>query len=71
MNKTDQLTDQKADELYGVLRALNPSANILSTKHSQVPLSEVLNTERFDLDKASQGAGWIKELNEEHVPETE
>lgn len=71
LNKTDQLTDDKADELHGVLRALNPSANILRTERSQVALGEVLDTGRFDLDKASQGAGWIKELNEEHVPETE
>lgn len=71
LNKADQLTTEKAEELHGVLRALNPSANILRTERSQVSLSEVLNTGRFDFDQASQGAGWIKELNEEHVPETE
>ena len=25
----------------------------------------------FDFETSSQGAGWLKELNEEHVPETE
>ena len=30
-----------------------------------------LNRKLFDFEKASQGAGWIKELNEEHIPETE
>ncbi|MED4697379.1 GTP-binding protein, partial [Peribacillus frigoritolerans] len=29
-----------------------------------------LNTHLFDFEEASQGAGWIKELNEEHIPET-
>ncbi|MBT2583245.1 GTP-binding protein [Planococcus sp. ISL-109] len=71
LNKTDQLHGEKADELQGVLRALNPSANILRTVRSQVALGDVLNTGRFDFEQASQGAGWIKELNEEHVPETE
>jgi G3E family GTPase len=30
-----------------------------------------LNTGLFNFEKASQGAGWIKELNNEHMPETE
>lgn len=34
-------------------------------------LREDLNTHLFDFEKASQSAGWIKELNEEHTPETE
>ncbi|MCY8611446.1 GTP-binding protein [Bacillus haynesii] len=36
-----------------------------------MPLSAILNTKSFDFEKASQSAGWIKELNEEHTPETE
>ncbi|MFD2209524.1 CobW family GTP-binding protein [Virgibacillus halophilus] len=32
---------------------------------------EILHTGLFDFEKASQSAGWIKELNEEHIPETE
>jgi G3E family GTPase len=34
-------------------------------------LSKILDTNLFDFDQASQGAGWLKELNEEHTPETE
>ncbi len=30
-----------------------------------------MNTKSFDFEKSSQSAGWIKELNEEHTPETE
>jgi G3E family GTPase len=36
-----------------------------------VPLKEVLNTGLFDFEKTSQSAGWIEELNKDHVPETE
>ncbi|MGG4488560.1 GTP-binding protein [Metabacillus idriensis] len=71
LNKTDLLEEEDVNELYGVLRKLNPDAKILKTAYSRVPLSEILNTNRFDFDKVSQSAGWIKELNEEHVPETE
>ncbi len=34
-------------------------------------LDKVLDTKLFNFEIASQGAGWIKELNEEHTPETE
>ncbi|MDG4656255.1 GTP-binding protein [Ectobacillus antri] len=71
LNKIDLLNKEDANELYNLLHKLNPEANIICTSYSKVSLHEVLNTNRFDFDKASQAAGWIKELNEEHVPETE
>lgn len=49
---------------------MNADARIIETNHSKVPLKDVLNTHLFDFEEASQGAGWIKELNEEHIPET-
>jgi G3E family GTPase len=36
-----------------------------------VPLSEVVNTLRFDFERARRAPGWLKELRGEHVPETE
>jgi G3E family GTPase len=71
LNKTDLLNEEDIDELYGVLRKLNPAAKVLKTAFSKVPLSEILNTKSFDFEEASQSAGWIKELNEAHTPETE
>ncbi len=57
-------------ELKAVLHKVNADARIIETNHSKVPLKDVLNTHLFDFEEASQGAGWIKELNEEHIPET-
>lgn len=71
LNKIDLLTKEDADELGAVIRKINPSANIIQTQFGKVELNEILNTNLFDFEKASQGAGWIKELNEEHIPETE
>jgi G3E family GTPase len=58
-------------ELEALLRKLNPEAKIIKTVKSEVELTSILNTGIFDFEKASQAAGWIKELNEEHTPETE
>ncbi|MDQ0999739.1 G3E family GTPase [Neobacillus niacini] len=71
LNKTDLLEKGDVDELIAFLRKLNGDAKILPTLFSQIDLKEVLNTGSFDFEKASQAAGWIKELNEEHIPETD
>jgi G3E family GTPase len=72
LNKVDLLTKDDADELQAVLHKLNSEATVIQTINSEVSLEAILHTDLFDFEKASQGAGWIKELNEEHhTPETE
>lgn len=71
LNKTDVLEGREVEELIAFLRKLNGDAKILPAVFSQIDLKEVLNTGSFDFEKASQSAGWIKELNEEHTPETD
>ncbi|MFC4321786.1 GTP-binding protein [Litchfieldia salsa] len=71
LNKIDLVDRKSIEELRAVLQKLNPEAKIVESAHSVVGLSNILNTGMFDFEKASQSAGWIKELNEEHIPETE
>lgn len=71
LNKMDLVDKESVHELKAVLQKLNPDAKIIESTHSQVTLNEILNTNLFDFEEASQGAGWIKELLEEHTPETE
>lgn len=71
LNKIDLVDEIDRKELKAVLQQLNTEAKIIETSFSEVPLQEVLDTSLFDFEKASQGAGWIKELNNEHVPETD
>lgn len=71
LNKTDLISESKLQELKAVIQKFNPEAKIIESEYSCVPLNQVLNTGLFDFEAASQSAGWIKELNEEHIPETE
>jgi len=71
LNKVDLLEETDLLELENLLYKLNPEAKIIRTKYSNVPLEEIFNTNLFDFEKASESAGWIKELNGEHTPETE
>ncbi|SFA40215.1 GTPase, G3E family [Anoxybacillus pushchinoensis] len=71
LNKVDCISKEDADELEALLCKLNPEANIIRATYGKVALHHILNTRLFDFEKASQSAGWMKELNEEHTPETE
>ncbi|MFF2805743.1 GTP-binding protein [Streptomyces sp. NPDC058000] len=71
LNKTDLVDPATADRLGATLARLNPAARIVPARHGRVPLAEVLNTGRFDLERAQQAPGWVRELNGDHVPETE
>lgn len=71
LNKCDLVHIEDLKELEALLHQLNPEAKIYRTEQSNIALDKILNTRLFDFDKASQAAGWIKELNEEHTPETE
>ena len=71
VNKTDVVTPTQLTEVESMLKALNPMAKLVRSVRSRVPLDEVLNTGRFDYEASANSAGWIRELNNEHVPETE
>ncbi|PEM47474.1 GTP-binding protein [Bacillus wiedmannii] len=72
LNKIDLLEKEDRVELHHLLQKLNPGAKIIEASFSNVPLQEILNTNLFNYEEASQSAGWMQELNSEHhTPETE
>lgn len=71
MNKVDLVTESELRNLYDIIHKLNPNAVIIPTENSRVPLREVIDTGLFDFDEAETSAGWIQELENEHIPETE
>jgi G3E family GTPase len=71
INKIDRMDADDVAALSGVLRQLNPVARLLHAERGAVPLAELLNTRRFDMERANQSAGWLRELHGHHTPETE
>ncbi|MFD1452814.1 GTP-binding protein [Oceanobacillus sojae] len=71
LNKTDKMSEEDITSLKSLLYKLNPEAKFIPATYGQVNPLEVLQTGQFDFEEAKHGAGWIKELNEEHIPETE
>lgn len=71
LNKTDLVSEERLGLLEGILSKLNPEARIIRSTYGQVDPKEILHTKLFDYDRAEQAPGWIKELNNEHLPESE
>lgn len=71
LNKSDLVEESQLQLLEGMLTKLNPVAKIIRTTYGQVDPKAILNTKLFDYDEAEQSAGWLRELNNEHTPETE
>ncbi|MEM9373201.1 MAG: zinc metallochaperone GTPase ZigA [Planctomycetota bacterium] len=71
VNKCDLVGEEELREVEAMIRTLNADAKLIRTVNSEVGIDEIIGTGRFDMEAASNSAQWIKELNEEHTPETE
>ncbi|MFA1739628.1 GTP-binding protein [Lysinibacillus fusiformis] len=74
LNKCDLVSIEEVERLELILRALQPEAKIIRTVNGEIDPAEILNTGRFDFERVSESAGWLKELelgHENHMPETE
>lgn len=72
LNKCDLVDVEQLEELEGIIRKLQPRAQIIRTIAGKVDPTRILNTGLFSFEEASNSAGWLQELNKEvHTPETE
>jgi len=70
LNKIDDASKDQLEAARKIIRALNPAAE---TSFANAPLDRILNTGRFDFERAQQHPVWFKELYgfADHKPETE
>ena len=71
ISKIDLISSTARRELIAILERLNAQAEIIPMVMGEVPLKKILDTGRFDFERAAQAPGWLQELRGEHVPETE
>lgn len=72
LNKADRVNETELGEMTRLLKALNPTAKLLTSVHANVELTELLDVNLFDFEQAMHAAGWIQELETDvHTPETE
>ena len=68
LNKTDTVTAEQIAELKAIVRSLQKEAVIVEAEQGDVPLNELLDTDRFDFSRAYGSAAWIEAMEhpEEH-----
>lgn len=71
VNKCDLVGESELARVESTIRSLNPEARMIRTVGCEIDLAEILNTKRFDMQRASASPKWIRELQEEHTPETD
>lgn len=71
LNKVDKITKEQLEKVKAVIRKLQPEAKIIETNYGKVAVSEIMDTNAFNFEKASGSAGWIHELENEEEPEPE
>ena len=71
ISKIDLVEEAEIDKLTTILKTLNTSAKIIPISNGMINIDKILNTGLFDFEQAQQAPGWLKELNGEHIPETE
>lgn len=59
LNKIDLVDESVAGRIESLLRLLNPSARILRSTRSRVPLEQILNTRLFTEEWAKQSQQWL------------
>ena len=62
INKTDLVKPEDLKKVEAVVRALQPSAQMIETVKGQIDLDKILDTKLFDFEKVYNMAGWVAEL---------
>lgn len=71
LNKAAEVSADDLSKLRGIIRALQPQAEIIECNYGDVDLSKILNTHLFDFDKVATSAKWISALEEHEQEEAE
>lgn len=71
VNKIDEISEEDRKKVLEVVRTLQPEAKLIETNYSKVDLADVLDTNRFDIEKAFSSAGWIHAMENEEKHEEE
>lgn len=73
LNKVDDASPAQREAARKIIHALNPEADLIEANHGRVAFDRILDTGRFDFERAQQHPLWFKELYgfADHVPESE
>ncbi|MBQ0156726.1 MAG: GTP-binding protein [Bacteroidales bacterium] len=62
LNKASEVEKSELARIKEIIKTLQPYAEIIECDYADVDLDKIINTGRFQMEKAAISAGWIKEL---------
>ena len=66
LNKASEVSEDELARIKSIIRAIQPTAEIIETNYCDVDLEKLLNTGLFDFDKVATSAKWIQEIEDAH-----
>ena len=66
LNKAAEVTPDELGRVRGIVRELQPKAQIIDCNFGDVDLDKIINTNMFDFDAVATSAKWIEEVEKHH-----
>ena len=64
LNKAAEVTKEELARIKSIIRAIQPTAEIIETNYCDVEFDKILNTRLFDFDRTATSAAWIQEVED-------
>ena len=62
LNKADEVSADELGRIRGIIREIQPKAEIIDCNYGDVELDKIINTQMFDFDEVATSAAWIQEV---------
>ena len=64
LNKASEVSEDELARIKSIVRAIQPTAEIIETNYCDVDLEKLMNTRLFDFDRTATSAAWIQEVED-------
>ncbi|MBO7055499.1 MAG: GTP-binding protein [Bacteroidales bacterium] len=71
LNKADEVSPSELGRIKQIIKALQPTAEIIEANYADVELDSIINTKTFHYDKVAISAAWIQEIEKKATEEEE
>ena len=65
LNKASEVSTENLAKITGILRAIQPKAEIIPCDYGDVDFAKLLNTNHFDFEKVASSPAWVAAIEEE------
>ena len=69
VNKRDLVTDEQMKMVRAVINKIQPEVKVIETTRCEVPVEDIIGTDRFDFETVYASAGWVKALEAHEAEE--